>query len=84
MEGWKCFRDGNAGFISQVGLEVYPFKYKNFEMEDGILYPIPFAEWKVYEGEKLITKIEADISSWKNLNSKTGKLTDFYYPKQYF
>lgn len=31
-----------------------------------------------------ITKIEADISTWKELEPEKGKLTAFYYPKQYF
>lgn len=31
-----------------------------------------------------ITKIEADVASWSEFDERRAKLTDFYYPKQYF
>ncbi len=31
-----------------------------------------------------ICQLEADITSWKDWNEHTARLTGFYYPKQYF
>lgn len=31
-----------------------------------------------------IVKIEADVEQWSGLNDQTGRMTDYFYPKQYF
>lgn len=59
-EGWKCFREGYAGFVDEEGKIKYPFEYKDFEVADHIIYPIPFPSWDLYEDNTLLFKTYAD------------------------
>ncbi|MEM7297893.1 MAG: WG repeat-containing protein [Bacteroidota bacterium] len=58
--GWKCFRDGYAGFIDEKGEIKYTFEYKNFQLSDNIIYPIAFPTWDIYENDDLILSLRAD------------------------
>lgn len=59
-EGWVCFRHGKAGFISTEGVLSYSFEYKDFQVENGIVFPIPFPEWHIFERDQLLLTVKAD------------------------
>lgn len=58
--GWKCFRDGYAGFVNSNGLVEYPLEYKDFDVTDGIVFPISFSDWRIYQGSNEVFSFKAD------------------------
>lgn len=60
LNGWKCFKDGYAGYVSKKGTILHPFEYKNFEISDNILFPIPFSNWQVIDRKEEVLHVKAD------------------------
>lgn len=60
LNGWKCFKNGYAGYVSKNGIITHPFEYKNFELADNILFPIPFSNWQVIDHKDEVLHVQAD------------------------
>ncbi|GAB4240675.1 MAG: hypothetical protein Tsb0034_17250 [Ekhidna sp.] len=67
QRGWKCFREGYSAYVDLNGNVTYPFTFKNFDIEEGIVFPVSFPKWGVFKNDQLLFEIHAD-SIYKDEN----------------
>lgn len=66
QNGLIAFRDGYAGFLSDLGQEIHPFDFKNFSIVGNQIVPISFPEWTVYQADTTFLKWKCDSLSVSN------------------
>ncbi|MEM6736914.1 MAG: WG repeat-containing protein [Bacteroidota bacterium] len=59
-EGWIVLRNGYTGFISLKGNITYDLIYKDIKIDKGVISPVSFARWGIYEDTSLVVEIDAD------------------------